>query len=88
MLVRIDSELDSADTIVYMAEDGSTLSQVFEHMSLHVGDWEWTIVPTISTARSFGSDPQQIPLIPYSTIVLRPRREANELRRDEPSGSR
>jgi hypothetical protein len=75
VLVRIDSELDSADTIVYMAEDGSTLSHLFEHMSLQVKDWEWTIVPTISTSRSFGSDPQHVPLIPYSTVVLRPRRD-------------
>lgn len=74
VLVRIDSELDSADTIVYMAEDGSTLGQVLEHMSLRAKDWVWTIVPTISTSRAFGSDPQQVPLIPYSTIVLRPRR--------------
>lgn len=81
VLVRIDSELESSDTIVYMAEDGSTLSHVFEHMSLQVKDWEWDIVPTISTSRSFGSDPQQVPLIPYSTVVLRPRR-------DERSGSR
>lgn len=74
VLVRIDSELDSSDTIVYMAEDGSTLSHVLEHMSFQAKDWEWTIVPMINTSRSFGSDPQQVPLIPYSTIVLRPRR--------------
>jgi hypothetical protein len=78
ILVQIDSELDSADTIVYMAEDGSTLSEVLEHLNLQAKDWMWTIVPASSTSRSLLSEPDKVLLIPYSTIILHPRREPAE----------
>ncbi len=72
VLVQIESELDSADTIVYMAEDGSTLDEVFEHLSLKARDWSWTIVPTNSTAPTVHSDPREVLMLPYSTVVLHP----------------
>lgn len=74
VLIQVEGELDSADTIVYMAQDGATLDEVLEHLNLQANDWTWTLVPEISTAPTLGSDPREVLMVPYSTVILHPRR--------------
>lgn len=78
VLVHLDSQIDVSDTVVYMAEDGATLSDVLDYLSLQAKDWHWTIVPKSSTLRV---DPGEELLTPYSTIILHPRRRHTSDRR-------
>jgi hypothetical protein len=76
VLVQIESGTsDVTDTVVYMAEDGGSLEDVFNHLQLNASDWEWSMAPMAGQFRRDGQQPSEVALIPYATIVLHPCKE-------------
>lgn len=81
VLVQVDAaDGDIADSLVHMAEPGSTLRDLLHALRLQEGDWNWSVTPVQSSRAESNERPEDIALVPFSTITLHPSLE----RLDEP----
>lgn len=73
VLVQVDAaDGDIADSLVHMAEPGSTLRDLLRALRLNAEDWNWSVTPVQSSRAESNERPENIALIPFSTITLHP----------------